>query len=358
MNNSMNMNNKIFKIIMDNKREFAEKILNMQYKFQPELKEKYTKVQHEKCLNDIVYHLSYLAESIYLDNADLFIDYSLWAKILLQNIKIPTEHLIINFECIKEFLKDVFNQDEASTIIDYISSGINILKSPIQSTESYIKPDNPYFEIASKYLNLLLNAERAKASEYIMKLANSNINIKDIYILIFEPSLKEIGRLWQINKITVAQEHYFTASTQLIMSQLYNKIFTTEKIGLKFVGVCIDEELHEVGIRMVSDILEIDGWDTYYLGANVPKSDIVKFLLSQKPHAVGISSTMTYNLHKVADIIEEIKNHDELKDVKILVGGYAFNINKNLYQKIGADYYAENAVKTSEILNKKFLGGA
>ena len=38
------------------------------------------------------------------------------------------------------------------------------------------------------------------------------------------------------------------------------------KNGLKFVGSCIDEENHEVGLRMVSDILELDGWDTYFFG--------------------------------------------------------------------------------------------
>ena len=69
-------------------------------------------------------------------------------------------------------------------------------------------------------------------------------------------------RLWQINKITVAQEHYFTATSKLIMSQLYSRIFASNKNGLKFIAVCVNEELHEVGIRMVSNILELDGWDT------------------------------------------------------------------------------------------------
>ena len=36
----------------------------------------------------------------------------------------------------------------------------------------------------------------------------NGISVKDIYLHVFQSSLYEIGRLWQENKITVAQEHY------------------------------------------------------------------------------------------------------------------------------------------------------
>ena len=39
--------------------------------------------------------------------------------------------------------------------------------------------------------------------------------------LCFEPVQHEIGRLWQINHISVAHEHYCTSVTQMIMSELY-----------------------------------------------------------------------------------------------------------------------------------------
>ena len=45
----------------------------------------------------------------------------------------------------------------------------------------------------------------------------------------FQLSLREVGRLWQMNQISVAQEHYCTAATQLIMSQLYPYIFSGER---------------------------------------------------------------------------------------------------------------------------------
>jgi Predicted cobalamin binding protein len=69
------------------------------------------------------------------------------------------------------------------------------------------------------YKDALLNVQRYEASRMIFKAVEDGMDIKDIYIHVFESSQHEIGRLWQNNMITVAQEHFCTAATQMIMSQ-------------------------------------------------------------------------------------------------------------------------------------------
>ena len=152
-------------------------------------------------------------------------------------------------------------------------------------------------------------------------------------------------------------EHYFTATTQLIMTQLYSKIIASDRNDLKFVAISVSEESHEIGIRMVTDLLELDGWDTYYLGANVPMRDLISFLLEQKPHVLGISITMIFHIQNVIDIIDEVRNIEEIKDIKIIVGGYPFNVDRNLWKQVGADFYAPNAIETSDLLYDAFKGG-
>lgn len=225
---------------------------------------------------------------------------------------------------------------------------------PIKSSKNFIDTNNIYFNIRTEYLKLILEMRRVKASNLLMKEVEKGIPIKNIYVYILEPALKEIGNLWQTNKITIAQEHYFTATTQLIMSQLYLKIFASDKNVLKFVGTCVSENLHEIGIKMVSDILELDGWDTYYLGANVQKEDLLSFLTKHKPHVLGISAAMSLDVKKVKEIIKEVKSNKVLNGIKILVGGYIFNIEKNLWKEVGADFYAPDAIETSALLASNF----
>jgi len=61
-------------------------------------------------------------------------------------------------------------------------------------------------------------------------------SVRDVYLNVFQRSQHEIGRLWQMNQITVAQEHYCTAATQWIMVQLYPYVFGTERIGRRLVA--------------------------------------------------------------------------------------------------------------------------
>ena len=218
----------------------------------------------------------------------------------------------------------------------------------------YIGKIEKYKEISSKYILFLLDGDRSSASRLIIDaVLNNEISIKDVYIEVFQKSLYEIGRLWELNKISIADEHYFTAATQMIMSQLYEYVFTIKKRGKKLVGACVGGELHEIGIRMVCDFFEMEGWDTVYLGANVPAEAIVSCIKEYGADLVAISASMIFNIRKVFMFIEELKRDNSMDHIKIIVGGHPFNISGTLWRNVGADAFAataDQAVKTAESL--------
>ena len=97
-------------------------------------------------------------------------------------------------------------------------------------------------------LRLLLRGNRQAASQLILTAVARGVTVKDIYLHVFQRTQYEIGRLWQINRISVAQEHFCTAATQLIMSQLYPHIFRTERVGRRLVATCVG------GARLFGDL--------------------------------------------------------------------------------------------------------
>lgn len=348
-----NINHKIYKFIVNNKKELARKILSRHFLYQPELKLEDINDNYKKCLDDISYHLIYLAEAINLDNVELYDDYNIWEKsVKWSNIIMKDNE--INLNCIKDILYSQLS-DKMNTIVNcFINSAIKNLISPLTSSKTFIDKNNAYYNILVEYFELILKMQRVKASKFIMDEVEKGVPIKDIYVYIFEPCLKEVGRLWQINKITIAQEHYFIATIQIAMAPVYLKIFQSNKNGLKFVAACVGDENHDIGIKMVADLLDLDGWDTYYLGSSVPQRDLMSFIMDVKPDVLGISVTMTYYVHKVINLIDRIRNVKELKDTKILVGGYPFNVDKNLWKQVGADLYAPDAIETCTLLASTF----
>lgn len=150
----------------------------------------------------------------------------------------------------------------------------------------------------------------------------------------------EIGSLWHRNIITVDKEHYATSVTQTSMARFHEEIFGQPRKNLTLVGCAIGSELHEIGSRMLSDIFEYNGWDTYYLGAALPESAIISAIEEYKPDLLTLSVTMPPYLSQCEKIVANIKK--KYPELKIAVGGQAFKSTDELWEKWDVDFYAAN----------------
>jgi methanogenic corrinoid protein MtbC1 len=102
-------------------------------------------------------------------------------------------------------------------------------------------------------------------------------------------------------------------------------------------------ELHEIGIRFITDFLEMDGWNTYYLGRNLCNRDVVRALDRYSPDLLAVSVTMDSNVDMSQYLIESIRSSGPSDTPKIMVGGYPFQQVPDLWRKIGADATSGNA---------------
>ncbi|HNU61181.1 MAG TPA: cobalamin-dependent protein [Methanofastidiosum sp.] len=209
-----------------------------------------------------------------------------------------------------------------------------------------------FYDLAKVYLDSLLRVNKDAASRLILKAVEQGTDIKNIYLYVFESSQHEIGRLWQTNQISVAQEHFCTAATQMIMSQLYPYIFSSSKNGYKMIATCVEGELHEIGIRMLADLFEMEGWDTYYLGANTPTPSIIDTIKSMKPDLLAISASIHYNVDNVKTLIKQIRESNLIPPIKIFVGGRPFLLAPEMWKKVGADACTSNALEAIILANK------
>ncbi|CAH2602047.1 B12-binding domain-containing protein [Rhodovastum atsumiense] len=207
--------------------------------------------------------------------------------------------------------------------------------------------------LASLYLGALLRGDRQFASRLVLQAVDAGTSVRDVYLHVFQPAQYEVGRLWQLNQVSVAEEHYATAATQLIMSQLYPQVFAAGRIGRTVVTACVRGDLHELGVRMVADFFEMEGWDSYYTGASTPVRDVVRTVKERHADLLAVSATITQNVPEVERLIDLVRAEPACAGVKILVGGFPFNRNPELWRRVGADGSgsdAEAAVATGRAL--------
>ncbi|NPV87210.1 MAG: cobalamin-binding protein [Anaerolineae bacterium] len=334
----------ISQTLLDQKELLAEQIVRRQYDLQPILLERYGQAGWNAALRDQKYHLTYLAQTIAFNQAGLFVNYIEWSRQVLEAYGLTSELFITTIECTQEILAKHFDGEQGKIIRRFLQTALARLQSPPDPSFSQpiVDENQAYGKLAKQYLETLLVPDRSQARRLILDAVKNGVSVKDIYLNVFQPVQHEIGRLWQTNQISVAQEHYATAVTQQIMSQLYEHIFATPKTGKVLVAACVGDELHEIGIRMVTDLFEMAGWDTFYLGANTPAADIIQTINSHQAHLLAASVTLLTHLDRLEELIVRVRN-SAAGAVKILVGGYPFNLAPNLWREIGADGSAPDA---------------
>ncbi len=339
----------IANILKEKSEVIALSLVTYQFQLRPEEWGRYGTNGIEVSLRDARYLLDYLYESIVANEPQILVNYSLWADELFKGLKLPDNTMRETLESLRIIISREFPElhYKVSHIIDETLLALRANQKHLLKNNS----QPPLNEQANKYIDLLLNGNRHGALQLIDQLSNQEgVTVRDIYLEIFQPAQHQIGQLWLQGKISVAKEHYCTAVTQQAMSMLYPKIFTTQRKNLSFVAACVGNELHEIGIRMVADFFEMDGWDTYYLGANTPADSIVKAVNEQNADLLGLSIALPIHRSILKDVIEQIKPMLQPK-TKIIIGGYALNQTNVNPTWFGAHAYAPDALKAVEVGN-------
>jgi len=311
-------------------------------------------------VDDFKNHISYLQESLAIDNAAIFTDYALWARARFTAERLPEDYLPSMLAALDEIRED-FPADFRKQAHAIIRESIRALGQTPAEIPSFIRPENRLAPVAQSYLGTLLAVDRMKARKMISDAVASGAPARDIYLEVFQPVLREAGRLWQIGKLSVAEEHYITASVQLSIARLHDQIVsaggTRKRKGKTLVAACVEKELHEVGMRIVTDFFEMDGWDTYFTGANTPVQSLIAAARDRNADVVAISSTMTFHIPVVDYLIRSLRADEGTGKAKILVGGYPFTIVPGLWKQVGADGFAQDAEEAVAIANRLVADG-
>jgi methanogenic corrinoid protein MtbC1 len=192
------------------------------------------------------------------------------------------------------------------------------------------------------FTTLLLRGDHRGCLKLVENSITTTDELRHFYQHVVRHALYTVGALWERNELSVAEEHLATAIVGRVTSFLYGRFIGVPQTKGSAVVSAVANEFHEVGARMVADILELDGWDVTYLGANLPVEELLELLRQKKPFLVALSVAMPFNLEKVRQVISAVKDAPELSATRILTGGLAFSSVPRLWREFGADGYAGN----------------
>lgn len=239
--------------------------------------------------------------------------------------------------------------DLFSVTIDYLIGRDDVIseKDPLSFDKGINYSDSNY----NDYMNSLLNCDKETAIKFALSFIKS-MDIRKFYNDIIIPSLIETGVLWEKGIVDVWKEHFITEITLDIMKLLKTKFVLENRTNKSILALTPGPEMHSIGLRMICDIFDSEGWDTIFLGSNVPTESVLSAIKEKKPDVVALSVTLSYHIESASLLIYAIKQVYINDCPLIIIGGSGLKHLDNILESTGADFYFESFEDLDLFLNQ------
>jgi MerR family transcriptional regulator, light-induced transcriptional regulator len=212
-------------------------------------------------------------------------------------------------------------------------------------------------DLARRYVEAVLSSEvrPGTPTRLIESALAQGWDPATLVVDVLPEALYQIGRKWQDGSVSVAEEHLTTYVVQDTLRELARRLPRSGHSHGSVVVAAVEGELHDLGARVLSDLLEADGWDVLHLGASTPAAALATLVDQRRPDAIALSATLTTNLAALRNAVEHLRAGAG-RERFIIVGGQACAHIDDLAEKLGADACELRADRAVDLLQQAVAG--
>lgn len=227
------------------------------------------------------------------------------------------------------------------------AAGDETLASPAPASTSHLPTEGLAAKLARGYLACIDEGDERGACDLLSEaVKQGDLTAPQVMAEVLSPVLREVGRLWHIGELSIAEEHLTTVVTRKALARLSALMPRTQFNEKTVVIGSVAGDNHDIGIQIVSAYFEMDGWRTICLGANTPAEDILQVSLRFDADLIALGATLATQREAVGATCALLREHRA--ETPILVGGTAFSRGDDSWERLGAQACATNPVHALE----------
>ena len=180
------------------------------------------------------------------------------------------------------------------------------------------------------------------------KVIAEGLNPMDIIGEGFAKGMIEVGDLFSKEDYALPEVLLSAGAMQKAMDLLdphIPRLDVKEKKGVVVIGT-VQGDIHEIGKRIVSTMLEVYGFEVHDLGCDVAIETFIEKAKELKADIIATSALMTTTMMRQKKLEEALKEAGLRGKVKTMVGGAA--VTKEWADLIGADGYGQDVTEAVE----------
>lgn len=204
----------------------------------------------------------------------------------------------------------------------------------------------------------LVNTLADLKEQEVIKIVENRLNAKEDPLKILEDARKGmeiVGQRFASSEYFIPDLVYsgeiLKSVTELVKPKL-SKAGENKRAG-KVVFGTVAGDIHDIGKDIVVFMLDVNGFEVYDLGVDVPAQKFVEKIKEMGAPVVGLSGFLTLAFDSMKQTVDAIKAAGLRDKVKVMIGGG--QITEEVRKYTGADAYGKDAM-AGVSLAKKWLG--
>ena len=246
-------------------------------------------------------------------------------------------------------VQDLIADALANEIIPSIISS----KAAMSSQKNYSPLSNKRNEqFLAEFSNILISGDKDVAVRMTQDFLRDQPSVTNLFLGLYTNSARLLGEMW-------VQDLCSFGDVTIGLTVLHDLVRqNTQRLRLELeptkheVTLCLSPipgQEHVFGAFMLEAFLLAKGYNVETSLAQT-REIFLNHVATKEYSMIALSVAENEQVKECKKLIQSIRNMSLNQDIKILVGGYPFIVNDDLYLEVGADATADNAMQALEVI--------
>ncbi|MBI4284582.1 MAG: corrinoid protein [Chloroflexi bacterium] len=194
----------------------------------------------------------------------------------------------------------------------------------------------------------VITADEGKVEDLVRQLLAAGNNPLDIIARGLTAGMAIVGQKMKTGEMFIpevlASAHVMAKGMDILKPLVGDKL-SSIYIG-KVVFGTVQGDIHNIGKKIVSMLLESGGFVVIDIGVDVPAAKFIEAVKREQPDILALSALLTTTIPRMKEVIQALSSANLRDRVRVMVGGAP--VTQSFADSIGADGYAPDAVLALE----------
>jgi methanogenic corrinoid protein MtbC1 len=330
-------------LLRSSARAYATSTVRRMAATEPELLQRELPEGFASPVADTEVRILHLAEAVAVERPALLADALRWYRVALAHRAVPDRYLDANLAAIGDVLRGELPAASREVVANVLSATRRALDRAPYDLPSLLAADAPLVDVARRFLLAVLEGRGEDAIALVRRALAEGASVEAIHDHVLCRVQEEVGRMWVMAEIPIADEHFGTSVVEHALWLLQDRLPAPPPDAARLFLLGVRGNLHAIGARIAAQRLQLAGYYVLNLGADLPASDLPFLFADRRADLIALSAAMALHVGAVTETIATLRSTLGSSCPPILVGGEPFRAVPDLWRAVGADAGAADA---------------